>query len=139
MTLTLNKSNYFKLLEEMQIIPKIIDNEEEYEKYLAIAEKLISKKNNRTLEETVLFRLIVKLIEDYEEKTYSISDWCNLSPHEILEYVIESSGMVENDLVGIIGSEKKVHELIHNKKNIGHIEAQALGNYFQISPSLFQN
>ena len=133
------KSNYFKLLEEMQIIPKIIDNEEEYEKYLAIAEKLISKKNNRTLEETVLFRLVAKLIEDYEEKTYSISDWCDLSPHEILGHLIESSGIDEKDLVGIIGSDKKVHELIHRTKNIDQIEAQALGNYFQVASSLFQN
>ncbi len=139
MTLILNQSNYFKLLEETQIIPKIIENEEEYEKYLRVAEKLIAKKNNRTLEETILLRLVVKLIEDYEESIYSISDWCNLSAHDILEHLIESSGIKEQDLVGIIGSQKTVDEFINNRKKLSQIEAQALGNYFQVCPSLFQD
>ena len=74
MTLTLNKKNYLQLLEKTQIIPKIIETEAEYKLYLAVAENLIAKKNERSPEETTLFRLIVKLIEDYEEKIYALED-----------------------------------------------------------------
>lgn len=56
---------------------KIIETEAEYEEYLAVAENLIAKKNNRTPEETTLLRLLVKLIEDYEEQAYSLEDWIN--------------------------------------------------------------
>ncbi len=70
MTLTLNK-NYLKLLDTIQIIPKIIEKEAEYNKYLAVT-KLIAKKDSRTLKKTALFRLLVKSIEDYEEKIYSL-------------------------------------------------------------------
>ena len=52
MTLTINQSNYLKLLDEMQLIPKVIETEAEYEQNLAVVEKLIAKKNQRTPEET---------------------------------------------------------------------------------------
>ena len=44
MTLTINRENYLKLLDEVQLIPKIIETEAEYEQNLAVAEKLIAKK-----------------------------------------------------------------------------------------------
>ncbi len=137
MTLTLNKANYFQLLTDSKIILKIIDNETEYQEYLKVAEKLIAKKQNRTLEESVLLKLLVKLIEDYEEKTYEIEDWANVSPLEILEHFIESKGLSTEELVKIMGSEKIVNDIRQGKENINKIQAQILGNYFQISPNLF--
>ncbi len=137
MTLTLNKTNYLQLLTDSKIIPKIIDNETEYQEYLKVAEKLIAKKQNRTLEESVLLKLLVKLIEDYEEKTYEIEDWANVSPLEILEHFIESKGLSTEELIKIMGSKKIVNDIRKGKENINKIQAQILGNYFQISPSLF--
>ncbi len=137
MTLTLNKANYFQLLTDSKIILKIIDNETEYQEYLKVAEKLIAKKQNRTLEESVLLKLLVKLIEDYEEKTYEIEDWANVSPLEILEHFIESKGLSTEELIKIMGSEKIVNDIRKGKENINKIQAQILGKYFQISPNLF--
>ena len=138
MTLTLNKKNYLKLLEQTKIIPKIIETEAEYEEYLAVAENLIAKKDNRTLEETTLFRLLVKLIEDYEEQSYSLQDWSNLLPHEILQHLLESSGSKQEDLVGVITSDKGlISALVNGKRAISKEEAEKLGIYFKVSPSLF--
>ena len=44
MTSTINREDYFKLLQEIQLVPKVIETEIEYEQNLAIAEKLIAKK-----------------------------------------------------------------------------------------------
>jgi HTH-type transcriptional regulator/antitoxin HigA len=139
MTVTLSKNEYFKLLEKTKIVPKIIETEAEYEEYLSVAEQLISQKNKRSFEETTLLRLLVKLIEDYEEQTYFISEWANISAHEILQHLMESSGTKESDLIGVIGSEKTVLAIIKGEKNINEIEAKILGDYFNLSPSLFQN
>jgi len=139
MTLTLNKNDYLKLIEKTKIIPKIIETETEYEEYLAVAEELIAKRNNRSLEEKVFLGLILKLIEDYEEQTYSISDWSNISSQEILQHLMEFSGTTEADLVGVIGSSKMVSEIVKGQRNISEIEAQLLGDYFQVLPSLFKN
>ena len=138
MTLTLNKKNYFKLLAQTKIIPKIIETEAEYEQYLAVAENLIAKKNNRTPEETTLFRLLVKLIEDYEEQSYCLQDWSNLLPHEILQHLLEASGTKQADLVGVISSSKGLISAIVNGKRAISIElAKKLGTYFKVNPSLF--
>ena len=99
MTLTLNRETYLQLLNSVSIIPKIIETEVEYEDYLAIAEQLLAKRDQRTPEETALFRLLVKLIEDYEKQVYSLDDWGDLAPYEILQHLLESSGQKQVDLI----------------------------------------
>lgn len=138
MTLTFNKKNYLKLLEQTQIIPKIIETEAEYEEYLAVTENLIAKKENRTTEETTLFRLLVKLIEDYEEQSYSLADWSPLLPHEILQHLLESSRTKQADLVGVISSSKGlISALVNGRRAISKEQAKKLGIYFKVSPGLF--
>ncbi len=138
MTLTLNKENYLRLLNETKIIPKIIETEEEYNQYLAVTENLMAKKNQRTPEETTLFRLLVRLIEDYEEKFYSTGDWSDLPPHEILQHLLESSGMTEADFQEVISSDSKlIGNLLNGQLAISFEQAQKLGAYFKVSPSLF--
>ena len=138
MTLTLDKKKYLKLLDTVRIIPKIIENETEYEECLVVVEELIAKKSNRTTEETALFRLLVKLIEDYEEQIYALKDWSNLSPHEILQHLLESSGTKQTDLIGIVSSSKGlISSIVNGKRAISKEQAKKLGAYFKVSPSLF--
>ncbi|MEM7592059.1 MAG: transcriptional regulator [Cyanobacteria bacterium P01_A01_bin.83] len=138
MTFTLNKKTYLRLLDTIQIIPKIIETEAEYEEYLAVTESLIAKKDNRTLEETALFRLLVKLIEDYEEQVYNLNDWSNIAPHEILQHLLESSGTKQADLVNVISPSKGlISSIVNGKRAISKEQAKRLGAYFKVSPSLF--
>ena len=138
MTLTLNKKKYLNLLDSIEIIPKIIETEVEYNKYLAVVEKLIFLKNKRTSEETALFRLLVKLIEDYEEEIYDLENWSNLKPHEILVHLLESSGKDANDLIEVLNfSKEQISSITNGKKFINKEQAQKLGIYFKVSPSLF--
>lgn len=138
MTLTINKDNYYQLLDEVQVIPKVIESDSEYEQYLAVSEKLIAKKNHRTPEETTLFRLLVNLIEDYEEKRFALKDWSDRPPHEILQQLLEFSGTKQLELVGVISSSKGLISLIVNgKRAISKEQAKRLGEYFKVSSSLF--
>ena len=137
-TLTLNKKNYLHLLDDFEIIPKIIETEVEYNNYLAVVEKLIALKDKRTLEETTLFRLLVKLIEDYEEEVYQLENWSNLKPHEILQHLLESSGKEEQDLIEVMNVSKNlISSIVNGKKVINKEQAQKLSRYFKVSASLF--
>ncbi|NJK70277.1 MAG: transcriptional regulator [Microcoleus sp. SU_5_3] len=131
MTLTFDRSTYNKLLAETA--PKTIETEEEYDRFLAVAERLTFAKN-LTLEEKVLYNLLVTLIEVYERENYPID---KSEPHEILQHIMESSGTRQADLVGIIGSSGVVSEVVNGKRAISKAQAKALGDYFQLSPSLF--
>ncbi len=138
MTLTINRENYLKLLDEVELIPKVIETEVEYKQNLAVAEKLIAKKKNRSPEETTLLRLLVKLIEDYEESNYELKEWQDLPPHEILQHLLEVSHTKQTDLVGVISPSKGlISAIVNGKRAISKEQAKKLGEYFKLSPSLF--
>jgi HTH-type transcriptional regulator / antitoxin HigA len=138
MTITISRGNYIDLLNQDRIIPKIIETQEEYEQFLAVAERLISKKQTRTPEETVLFRLLVKLIKDYEEETYDLKEWSKTSPHALLQHLMEARGMKQVDLVGVLSPSKGlVSSIVNGKRSISKAQAKKLGEVFNISPSVF--
>jgi HTH-type transcriptional regulator / antitoxin HigA len=97
------------------------------------AEKLTFAKN-RTPEEKALHILLVTLIEAYEVENYPMDE---SAPHEILQHIMEASGTSQADLISIIGSSDTVSAIVNGKLSINNIQAQALGEYFKVSPSLF--
>ena len=134
MTLTFNREQYTELLIKYQ--PKIIETEIEYRQALAIVECFVFKKE-RTLEELALYDLAIVLVKDYESKICPMDDWRTQSPSEMLQYLLESSGKKQADLVGIIGSSGIVSEVVNGKRAISKSQAKKLGEIFQVSPSLF--
>jgi HTH-type transcriptional regulator / antitoxin HigA len=138
MTPTISREHYIDLLNQDRIVPKIIETKEEYDHFLAVAERLISKKQTRTCEETILFRLLVKLIRDYEEETYSLQEWSQTSPHLLLQHLMDARGMKQVDLVGILSpSRGLVSSIVNGKREISKTQAKKLGELFNISASAF--
>ncbi|MGI2908084.1 helix-turn-helix domain-containing protein [Tolypothrix sp. VBCCA 56010] len=131
MSLAFDKNVYGKLLAEYQ--PQVITSESEYERMLADVEKLMGCKN-RSPEQTALLQILVRLIEEYENKNYSMGE---SSPHEILQHLIEAREIKQSDLVVIIGSEEVVSEILNGKRAITKAQAKALGEFFHVSPELF--
>jgi HTH-type transcriptional regulator/antitoxin HigA len=131
MTFTFDTNVYGNLL--AKFVPKVIETEEEYDRALAVAEKLTFAKN-RTPEEKALHRLLVTLIEAYESEHYPID---KSLPHEILQHLMEVSDTRQADLVGIIGSSGVVSEVVNGKRAISKAQAKALSEYYKVSPSLF--
>jgi HTH-type transcriptional regulator / antitoxin HigA len=131
MTPTFDQTIYRNLLTE--IVPRVIETEEEYDRALAIAERLTVAKE-LTLEEEAVYKLLVTLIEAYEAEHYP-SD--KPTPHDILLHIMESSGTRQADLVGILGSSGVVSEVVNGKRAISKAQAKALGDRFKVSPSLF--
>lgn len=128
----MNNEIYRQLLAE--VAPQIIETEEEHERLLEVAEAFVFKKD-LTPEEKVLNKLIVKLIEDYETVNYQIGE---SAPHEILQHILESSGLKQSDLVKITGSSSGVvSEIVNGKRTISKAQAKALGEYFKVSADLF--
>jgi HTH-type transcriptional regulator / antitoxin HigA len=132
MTITFDQVTYSKLLSE--IAPQAIETEEEYDRLLAIAERLTFAKNT-TPEETALHKLLVTLIEVYETENYPMD---KSLPHEILQHILESSGLSQADLVEIMRSSSDVvPEVVNGKRAVSKAQAKALGDYFKVLPNLF--
>lgn len=131
MTITFDRTAYINLLADF--VPEVITSEAEYDRALAIAERLVANRNLSN-EESKFLSLIVTLIEDYEGKHYPMGD---VTPHAAFLHLMEYSGTSQADLVGSIGSAEIVSEIVEGKRSIDPIQAKALGEYFQISVSLF--
>ncbi|MEH2057494.1 MAG: transcriptional regulator [Nostoc sp.] len=131
MTLTFNSDIYSHLLSQHQ--PRIIKTEEENEKFLETVEELLSR-SHLTPEEDALLELLVKLIEDFEDKHYQL----NVStPYSRLLHLMEARGLEQADLVEILGSSEIVTKIMNRELEITKEQAEALGNFFHVEPSLF--
>ncbi|MBP5977453.1 transcriptional regulator [Brasilonema sp. CT11] len=131
MTLTFNPIIYSELLSKHQ--PRIIKSEEENEKFLAIVEELLSRPN-LTPEEDAVLELLVRLIEDFEDKHYEINA---STPHSRLLHLMEARSLEKTDLVKIFGSRDVTTEVVNGQLEISKEQAEALGEFFQVNPSLF--
>ena len=131
MTLTFNSAAYSELL--VEVTPKAIETEAEYERSLAIAEKLTFNRS-RTPEETALHKLLVILVEAYEAAHYPVPE---VSPAQVLRHVMEASGTEQEDLVGVMGSSNVVSEILSGERAINQTQAKILAERFRVAPSLF--
>ncbi len=131
MAITLERDNYSQLL--VEFVPQEIDSDVEYDRALAIAERLTFQQNKTTAEIKIL-KLIVILIKDYEIVHYPMD---SVAPHELLQHLMESNHTRQADLVGLIGSRGVVSEVFNGKRSISKAQAKALGEFFSVSPGLF--
>ena len=129
--LTFNSEAYNYLLCKYQ--PHVITNEKENQKFLTVVEELMSR-NNLTTEEDMFLGLVVKLIEDFEEKFYSF----NIStPHSRLLHLMEARGLEKGDLFNLLNSQGITWQILDNQLEILPDQAKILGGFFHVNPSLF--
>lgn len=92
---------------------KVIKTENEYEKALKRFEKVFhAPMNSKEGDEAELLAL---LIENYEEKNYSIEA---PDPIEAVKFRMEQMGMNKTDLAGIIGYKSRVSEVFNGKRKL---------------------
>jgi HTH-type transcriptional regulator / antitoxin HigA len=133
MTQIIDLKVYGQLVAE--VTPKVIETEDEYEQFLAVAERLTFKQI-QTPEESALYDLVTMLVETYEAQHYPID---RSSPVEVLEHIIESSGIDRCDLVKIFGSGETLDRVLAGRELINSSQANALAQRFKLSPEIFLN
>lgn len=113
-------------------MPVVIETEAENERLLAIVESMMRR--DLSPEEAKLFDLLVKLIEDFEERHYPMGQ---SSPTEMLQFLMEQRELRQRDVVHLFGSSGVASEVINGKRAISKKLAKSLGDFFHVSPDLF--
>jgi HTH-type transcriptional regulator / antitoxin HigA len=131
MTQTIDLKVYGQLVAE--VMPKVIETEDEYEQFLAVAERLTFKQQ-QTPEESALYDLVTMLVETYEAQHYEIE---KSSPLEVLLHIIESSGIAVAELADIFGSCEITNQILAGQRLIDVSQAEALAERFKLSPQIF--
>jgi HTH-type transcriptional regulator / antitoxin HigA len=129
---TLNKKVYASLLGN--VLPKVIESEEENELFLAEVEKLMALGEDLTPEQLQLMNLLVSLIEQFEELHYPLHP---ATPLEVLNELVLQRELKQKDLVPVFGSQGIASEVLNGKRSISKAQAKALGDFFYVSPALF--
>jgi HTH-type transcriptional regulator/antitoxin HigA len=126
-----NKLEYAELL--ANVLPHVIHTEQENQRCTAALEDLL-RYGKRTPARNRLAELLTLLIEDFEEKHYSLPP---AAPRDIVRHLMESNGLRQVDLIDVFGAESTVSEVLSGKRELAKSHIERLSRRFHVSPELF--
>ncbi|HWE49828.1 MAG TPA: hypothetical protein VG273_08570 [Bryobacteraceae bacterium] len=126
-----NEKEYAGLLS--QTLPHVIHTEEENERCIATLEALLDKRK-KTTEELRLAELLTLLIEDFEERSYSLPP---ASPVEVVRHLMEAHDLRQMDLLDVFGTASVVSEVLSGKRDLAKTHIEKLSARFHVSPEVF--
>jgi HTH-type transcriptional regulator/antitoxin HigA len=129
---TIDPVRYAELLGKT--LPKVIETEAEYERFLETLEELDFAKRELSPEEDALSGLLARLIEEYEERRFPVPD---APPHEVLRFLMDQRGLRQADLVPVVGSSAQVSDMVSGNRGISKAMAKRLAQFFHVTPDLF--
>jgi HTH-type transcriptional regulator / antitoxin HigA len=132
MTTAILDREYAQLLAAVQ--PKVIETEEENEFYLAEVTKLMRLGDAISPAQERLLKLLVNLIESFEDRHYQLK---SVTPLEILSELVSDRRLKQKDLLPVFGSQGVTSEVLSGKRGISKAHAKALAEFFKVAPSLF--
>ena len=115
-----------------QAHPVVIETEEENERVLALVQRL-SRKRRRSFEEQELLKLLVRLVEDFEEQHYKLK---GATPNQVLRELLRARDMKPKDLWGVFGSKGITSEVLRGKRGISKEKAKVLSAMFHVPVEL---
>ena len=122
---------YGKLL--ATFVPRPIETEEERKRVSAVIKEMLNK--DLTVEEEVLFQLLVKLVTEYDDQLVPIPD---ASPAMMLQYLMKNAGLRQVDLAKILNTSRGgVSSIVGGKRAVSKAQAKILADRFMVSVEAF--
>jgi HTH-type transcriptional regulator / antitoxin HigA len=128
---TLDEKSYGQLLR--RTLPHVIRTEEECARLTDELMRL-DERDDLTVEESELAKLLTVLIDDYEERRHSIP---KAKPQEVLKHLMEARNLTQKDLWKVFGSKGITSEVFHGKRAISKAQAKKLAQFFHVGVELF--
>ena len=130
----MDNSIYGALLAET--VPVVIESSDEYERMEAAFNDFMNKgEENLSPEETRLFALLAKLLENYEAETLPPLE--NSSPLDTLKFLMEQNDLKQKDVVDVFGTQSIASEVLSGKRSISKSHAKNLAERFNLPVGIF--
>ena len=138
----MDEKRYGEILAEHR--PRLIETPEEHERLLTLAESLMEKGDNLTLEEEHLLALTVLLVEAFETHASEDEDEeqepeAEPLPHETLQRLMTSMGIELQDIADMFGNPQIAREVLEGKRPISRTQARHLSKFFRVPEKLFRD
>jgi HTH-type transcriptional regulator/antitoxin HigA len=132
MSATAARSEYAALLSSA--LPAVIRSEAENERYIALLEELDGKGSRMTAAERRMAELLTLLIEDFEEKHYSLK---SANPVEVISELMLANSLKQKDMLDVFGTASIVSEVLSGKRKLTTEHIRRLSRRFHVSPEVF--
>ncbi len=128
----LNAQRYAELL--AAALPVKIETEEQHKRMLAFTEKLFKKGEECSPEEDALLKLLIHLIQEYEQRVFQPEE---ATPLEVLTELMDARGLKQSDLWSVLNSKSVTSEIVNGKRGISKANAKALAQFFHVPVEVF--
>ena len=103
-----------------------------------LAQTGVIPQNNSTTDcffyDPVVLETMAILVQAYDEHQHMLAP---MPGHEILAYLMESSGRMAKDLLPILGTRGRISEILSGKRAISKEQAKRLATFFKVTADLF--
>jgi HTH-type transcriptional regulator/antitoxin HigA len=82
------------------------------------------------------FETLIMLVEAYDEQHANLAA-PDLSPLDMLKYLMEQSGMTTADLGRLLGNRGLASLILHGRRGLSKTHIRKLASHFKVSPALF--
>ena len=132
MSATAARSEYASLL--TNTLPSVIRSAAENERHIAMLEEFDRKGSRMSAAERRMAELLTLLIEDFEEKHYSLKV---AGPVDVLNELMLANSLKQKDLVDVFGTPSIVSEVLRGKRKLTIEHIRRLSRRFHVSPEVF--
>lgn len=131
-TSQLANTEYASLLHST--LPAVVRSEAENERYIAMLKELDGKCSRMTSAERRMAELLTLLIEDFEEKHFSLK---TATPIAVINELMLANSLRQRDFVDIFGTPGIVSEVLNGKRKLTTEHIRRLSRRFHVSPEVF--
>src|SRR3984957_4021784 len=132
MSVETSRPEYATLL--AKTLPAVIHSEKENEHYTALLQELDHKAGKVTAAEQRLAELLTLLIENFEEKHYSLKPATGV---EALQELMDMNDLKQKDLVDLFGTPSIISQVLRVKLKLATEHIRKLIRTCRVSPDLF--
>ena len=126
---------YRTLINRLPLVP--VRDSTHLQQANALIHELALKGVSRTSGETDYFLVLSKLVSEYEERTFAYLH-TDMSQSEILESLLESSGMTQLDLGNLLSiSQARISDVVNGKRELSKEQISKICRHFHLSSDLF--
>lgn len=115
--------------------PHVLRSAEEYEAAVAEIDRLLDADPAPYTSESDRLELLSVLVEDYEARHDPIDD-SDLTPQDIVEFMLEQKGMERAELVPLMGGRSRVSDFLNGKRDLSKSQIAALRDVLGIPADL---
>jgi HTH-type transcriptional regulator/antitoxin HigA len=115
--------------------PHVLRTPEEYKAAVAEIDRLLDLDPQPDTEDFDRLEMLSLLVEDYDTRNNPIDD-ADLTPQDVVEFMLDQKGMTRADLAEIMGGRSRVSDFFNGKRDLSKGQIEAIRNVLGIPADL---